>query len=85
MSTRVKLVLLVITALFITALVMVPRIIEAKRSGAEVVENNATPAANPVQGRRQEVASGISVRNDTSPPIRELKQLSMDTGPKREA
>ena len=58
MSTRVKLVLLVITALFITALVMVPRIIEAKRSGAEVVENNATPAANPVQGRRQEVASG---------------------------
>ena len=84
MHIRVKLVVLVIVALFISALVMVPRIIEAKRAGA--VESNVTPAANPVQGRKQDVTSGISVRNDTSQPVREMKQLTLlDVGPKREA
>ncbi len=52
MNIRVRLVLLVTIALFITALVMVPRIIEAKRSSAAVVENNATTPVNPVQGRK---------------------------------
>ena len=74
MHIRVKLVVLVIVALFISALVMVPRIIEAKRAGA--VESNVTPAANPVQGRKQDVTSGISVRNDTSQPVREMKHFA---------
>src|SRR5215211_4768240 len=84
MQIRVKLGILATAVLLITALLLVPRIIEAKRAEA-ATQNNAT-VPNPVQGRKQEIMSGISTRNDTSPPLREMKQKPInDVGPEREA
>jgi hypothetical protein len=81
MKLRVKLVILVTAILFVTALLLVPRIIEAKRAQAAALNN--APVANPVQSRKQEVLSGVSIRNDTSPPLREMKQKPIDGGPER--
>src|ERR1044071_5081167 len=68
---RVRLIILVAAVLFFSALIMVPRIIEAKRSTAVAVENGIV---NRTQGRRPDVTVGESIRNDTSPPVREMKQ-----------
>ena len=81
MKIRAKLVLLVTAALLIVGLIAIPRIIEAKRARAAAA--SAQPAAaNPAQGRKQEIQSGISVRNDTSKPLREMKQLPIGSGRK---
>ncbi len=86
MKIRNKLVVLGAVVLFLMALSILPRIIEARWSNSEATAANATPvAAAPAQGRKQEVASGISIRNDTSIPVREMKQKPYDGGPKREA
>ena len=83
MKLRTRIVILAIAVLFITALAIVPRIIEAKRSKA--AEINATPSTlTPLQGRKQEIATGLSIRNDTSPPLREMKQKPIGDKPKRE-
>ena len=81
MKTRIKLTILVTTALLLAA-IAIPRIIEARRANAA---DNSQPAANPAQGRKQEIASGVSIRNDTSIPLREMKQKPADGGPEREA
>src|ERR1041385_9214788 len=78
---RVRVILLVAAVLFFGALIMVPRIIEAKRSTAMAVENGVM---NPVQGKKGEVTVGESIRNDTSPPVREMKQQPVFK-PKKEA
>ena len=86
MKIRNKLVVLGAVVLFLMALSILPRIIEAKWSNAAAAAANATPvSAAPAQGRKQEVVSGISIRNDTSIPMREMKQKPYDGGPKREA
>jgi len=83
MKIRARIVVLVTAVLFITALVVVPRIIEARR--ARVAAANPPTAVDPVQGQRPEISFGASVRNDTSKPIREMKQQPMDFRPEREA
>src|SRR6185369_3199215 len=83
MRIRVRIVVLVTAALLMAALALVPRIIEAKRSGAAASTQPA--AADPVQGRKPEITVGASIRNDTSIPLREMKQKPMDFGPEREA
>src|SRR6478672_10899511 len=83
MKIRARVVVLVTAALFLTALIVVPRIIEAKRAGAVVASQPAI--AEPVQGQRPEISFGASVRNDTSKPVREMKQKPMDFRPEREA
>lgn len=83
MRIRVRIVVLVTAALLMAALALVPRIIEAKRSGAAASSQPA--AADPVQGRKPEITVGASIRNDTSIPLREMKQKPMDFGPEREA
>lgn len=83
MKIRAKLVLLVTAALLITGLIAIPRIIEAKRARAEAASAEPS-AANPAQGRKQEIQSGISVRNDTSKPLREMKQLPIGAGRDKE-
>jgi hypothetical protein len=70
------------------ALAIVPRIIEAKWADSAAAAPTATNSAPaPVQGqsRKQEITSGISIRNDTSKPVREMKQKPYDGGPEREA
>src|SRR5689334_7255670 len=83
MKIRARIVVLVTAVLFLTALVVVPRIIEARR--ANVAAANQPPAVDPLQGKRPEISFGASVRNDTSKPVREMKQQPMDFRPEREA
>jgi hypothetical protein len=68
---RIRVVVLIAAALLFGAIITVPRIIEAAKSSAAAA-NSVVPS--PVQGRRQEVTVGESIRNDTSPPIRDMKQ-----------
>jgi fibronectin type III domain protein len=82
MNTRLRLTVLASAVLSIAGLIAIPRIIEAKRSGATSTEPSA---ANPAQGRKQEIMSGISVRNDTSKPLREMKQKPLEFRKEREA
>src|SRR4051794_17919271 len=63
---RFRIIILVIAALLFGGVITVPQIIEAKLANS--------PTAAPVQGRRQEVTVGESIRNDTSAPVREMKQ-----------
>ncbi|HEY0367449.1 MAG TPA: hypothetical protein VGC73_13345, partial [Pyrinomonadaceae bacterium] len=78
---RIRILVLVTAVLLFGAIVTVPRIIEASKSSAATA--NAV-APGPVQGRRPEVTVGESIRNDTSPPVREMKQQPVFK-PRREA
>src|SRR5688572_9585315 len=73
---RVRFIVLVTAVLLFSALIMVPQIIEVTRAKAAAAANSraTTVTGSPVQGRRPEMTVGESIRNDTSPPIRELKQ-----------
>ncbi|HXS01728.1 MAG TPA: hypothetical protein VN724_14215, partial [Pyrinomonadaceae bacterium] len=62
---RVRIIVLVTAVLLFSAIITVPRIIEASKSSV---------VANPLQGKKQDVTVGESIRNDTSQPIREMKQ-----------
>src|SRR5687768_16212283 len=77
---RIRIIVLVIAVLLFAAILTVPQIIEAKRSAVAATPANTTP----VQGRKQQVTVGESIRNDTSPPLRELPQKPVFK-PKREA
>src|SRR5688500_12864134 len=73
---RLRLIVVATVVLLLGAVVLVPRIIEAKRPKALAAESGpATIVASPAQGRRQDMTVGQSVRNDTSKPVREMKQL----------
>ena len=65
---RIRILVLVIAVLFFGAVLTVPQIIEAKRSS---VTANPTPT---FQGAKQKITVGESIRNDTSRPVREMKQ-----------
>ena len=68
---RIRVIVLLTAVLFFGAIVTVPRIIEASKSSATPV-NSVVPS--PVQGRKQDVTWGESIRNDTSIPVRDMKQ-----------
>ncbi|HET8783727.1 MAG TPA: hypothetical protein VFM63_15045, partial [Pyrinomonadaceae bacterium] len=88
MQIRKKLVVLAAVVLFLTALSILPRIIEAKWSYSAAAETNTKPNSVALvqgQGRKQDIGTGVSIRNDTSKPIREMKQKPYDGGPQREA
>src|SRR5688572_21970671 len=76
MNIRTRLVVLVTAVLFVTALAIVPQFFDTSRSTAAPL--------NPAQGRKQEITTGVSVRNDTSLPLREMKQKPIGEKPKRE-
>ena len=76
---RIRILVLAAAVLIFGAIVAVPRIIEASKSSA-FTANSATP----VQGRKNDVTVGASVRNDTSQPVREMKQQPVFK-PKKEA
>jgi len=75
---RFRIIVLVVAALLFGAVITVPQIIEAKRSAA----TTTTPTF--YQGRKPEVTVGESIRNDTSRPVREMKQQPVFK-PKKEA
>src|ERR1044072_6510968 len=66
---RIRILVLAAATLLFGAIATVPRIIEASKSSAATANS-----INPVQGRGPEMTVGESIRNDTSPPVREMKQ-----------
>ena len=78
---RIRVLILVIAVLFFAAVLTVPQIIEAKRSQSAAAANTASI---PFQGQQQKVTVGESTRNDTSRPLREMKQAPVFK-PKKEA
>src|SRR5689334_4123990 len=68
---RLRILVLLVGVLLFGAILTVPQIIEAKRSQPSAAENTA---GSTFQGKKQDVTVGESIRNDTSPPLREMKQ-----------
>ncbi len=68
---RLRILVLVTVVVFFVTLMMVPRIIEGSKSSAADAH---TVVPSPMQGPRPEITVGESIRNDTSPPVREMKQ-----------
>src|ERR1044071_7589825 len=81
---RVRIIVLVTAVLLFSAIITVPRIIEASKSSPGDNAQSNSVAANPVQGKKQDVTVGESIRNDTSVPVREMKQQPVFK-PKKEA
>ena len=77
---RLRILILVVAVLLFGAILTVPRIIEAKRSQSAA----ANSASSAFQGQKEKVTVGESIRNDTSPPLREMKQQPVFK-PKKEA
>src|SRR6185369_8680640 len=71
---RVRIIVLVTAVLLFSAIITVPRIIEASKSSPGDSAQSNSVVANPLQGKKQDVTVGESIRNDTSQPIREMKQ-----------
>src|ERR1043166_5985202 len=69
---RLRILVLLVAILLFGAILTVPQIIEAKRSESSAAAANT--AGSPFQGPKQDITVGESVRNDTSRPVREMKQ-----------
>ena len=86
-----SIVFLVAVFLLTTVVILLPRIIEARRLKAvdNATDTNKSLAALQANGSFQErkgtVIVGASVKNDTSPPLREMKQLPIGRKFEREA
>src|SRR5882672_7937255 len=88
MRTRL-IVLLAAVFLLITTVILLPRIIEAKRTKGLSADKSL--AATPVltsgtnQDQKTSVIVGASVHNDTSPPLRDMKQAKVGKKVEHEA
>lgn len=86
-----SIVFLVAVFLLTTVVILLPRIIEARRlkTSDKALDTNTSLAALPANGSFQErkgtVIVGASVKNDTSPPLRDMKQLPIGRKFEREA
>jgi hypothetical protein len=86
MKTRVKLVPFLALVLVFAIVVILPQIIEAKREKAGATNQDPPVVAQEGQGQdRRPVTVGASIRNDTSIPLREMKQKPIEFRPEREA
>src|ERR1044072_2931332 len=81
---RVRIIVLLTAVLLFSAIIAVPRIIEASKSSSGDSAQSNSVAAIPFQGKKQDVTVGESIRNDTSIPVREMKQQPVFK-PKKEA
>src|SRR6266478_3889826 len=87
MRTRL-IVLLAAGFLLITTVTVLPRIIEAKRlKDLSADKSLAAPVLtnSPTQDQKTSVIVGASVHNDTSPPLRDMKQAKMGKKVEHEA
>src|ERR1044072_8953978 len=83
MKKYAGLIIALAATLLLTAIVVTPSVIEAaRRSKAE--KKNTVAMSYAVQGQGNAVTVGHSIRNDTSPPLRDMKQLPI-MKPEREA
>jgi len=87
MKARKRWLIVITSAFLFVALVALPRIIEAARANWTRVEKR--PGAAPVipipPGQKNDVVVGMSVKNDTSPPLREMKQEKLFKKAEKEA
>jgi len=81
---RVRIIVLLTAVLLFSAIIAVPRIIEASKSSSGDNAQSNSVAGIPFQGKKQDVTVGESIRNDTSIPVREMKQQPVFK-PKKEA
>ena len=85
MKRRSIVIPLLALALAFSAVVILPQIIEAKRIKTQALVPDQNPASEGVAQDKKAVESGMSVRNDTSIPVREMKQKPLEFKPDREA
>src|ERR1043165_3508368 len=72
------------STLLLTAIVVTPSVIEAARKSTTEKKSSMTTNYIP-QGQGNTITVGQSVRNDTSPPLRDMKQLPIMRRDQREA
>ena len=67
---RVRILILVVAVLLLSGLILVPQIIEAKRANSLAAANEPANSVviTPIQGKKQQMTVGESIRNDTSRP-----------------
>jgi hypothetical protein len=82
MKIRVKLIPILALTLVFATVVILPQIIEAKRDKVVAPEQAQAAAAQEPKDNRP-VIVGASVRNDTSIPLREMKQKPIEFKPER--
>ncbi len=88
MRKLTRLIIVLAATLLLSALVFLPRVIEAKRlkrSRTAVQSLNPVLTGSPGNNQKPEITVGASVHNDTSEPLRDMKQLPLEFKPEREA
>ena len=89
MKMRTRLIVILSAALLLTTVLLLPRIIEAKRANGLGADKNLSVAPATTRGAGQDQKSnvivGASVHNDTSAPLRDMKQLPVGKKVEREA
>jgi len=89
MKVRTKVILVTTAALLLTTVILLPGIIQAKRfqalNAGKNVEATALFTSSVPQNQNSNVIVGASVKNDTSKPLREMKQLPIKARAEHEA
>src|SRR5499427_4629133 len=87
MRSRARLIIAVAAALLLTTVVVLPRVIEAQRSKKTATEKSPSLTAITYSslGQNNNVTVGESVHNDTSPPLRDMKQEKVNKKVEKEA
>src|SRR5436190_16571709 len=76
MKKYAGLVMALVASLLLTAIVVMPSVIEAARRPK--VDKKAAAFNYTVQGQSNDVTVGQSMQNDTSPPLRDMKQKKVE-------
>ena len=89
MKMRTSSIIILSATLLLATLALLPRITEAMRSKGSRAEKNLSVApvltSSSSQDQKSNVIVGASVHNDTSPPLRDMKQEKVDKKVEREA
>ena len=88
MKPRQRWLIVTTAALLLTTVIVLPRIIGAKQSTVSPLKSPAVapvPMRNMSQEKKSSVMVGASIHNDTSPPLRDIKQEKVGKKVEREA
>src|SRR5580765_1937909 len=84
MKKYAGLIVALVVTLLLTAIVVMPSVIEAARRSKVEKKPTATNSYT-VQGQSNTITVGQSVQNDTSPPLRDMKQKQVEKKAEKEA
>src|SRR5215813_10135868 len=87
MKLRARSIIALVAVLLLTTIVVLPRVIDAQRSRNVAAEKNPslTAISYASLGQNNKVTVGESVHNDTSPPLRDMKQEKVNKKVEKEA